>query len=56
MADAARAPKTSVSKINVSGIEMSSAILRSAEIFFVIAWPTTEAPPAYKVSPSYGPS
>ena len=37
-------------------MEISSAILRSSEIFSVIAWPTTAAPPAYKVRPSYEPS
>ena len=56
MADAARAPKTSVNKMNVSGIEINSAIFRSSEIFFVIACPTTAAPPEYRVRPSYGPS
>ena len=42
--------------MKVRGIEINSAILRSSEIFSVIAWPTTEAPPAYKVRPSYEPS
>ena len=56
IADAAKAPKTSVSKMKVSGIEINSAIFRSSEIFLVIACPTTAAPPAYKVRPSYEPS
>ena len=56
IADAARAPKTNVSSMNVKGIDISSAIFKSSEIFSVIACPTTAAPPAYKVSPSYEPS
>ena len=56
IADAAKAPKTIVNKINVRGIEISSATFKSSEIFAVIAWPTTEAPPAYRVRPSYEPS
>ena len=56
IADAAKAPNTSTNKIKVNGIEISSAIFKSSEIFLVIAWPITPTPPAYKVRPSYSPS
>ena len=46
IAEAAKAPNTRTSKMKVIGIEMSSAIFRSSEIFLVIAWPTTPTPPA----------
>ena len=53
IADATSVPNTNASKIKVSGIEIASAIFRSSEIFFVIAWLITPTPPAYKVKPSY---
>ena len=46
IADAASAPKTKARRMNVNGIEIISEILRSFEIFSVIAFPTTPTPPA----------
>ena len=46
IAEAASAPKTNANKMKVSGIEIASEILKSLEIFLVIAFPTTPAPPA----------
>ena len=45
IAEAAMAPKTITNKINVSGIDIASAIFRSSAIFLLIAFPTTQTPP-----------
>ena len=46
IADAAKAPNTKTSNMNVAGIDIASEMLRSFEIFELIALPTTPTPPA----------
>ena len=46
VAEAASAPNTKASRMNVSGIDTASEIFKSCEIFFEIASPTTATPPA----------